>query len=294
MSQSLDGAGWSAWPAPAKLNLFLRVLGRRPDGYHGLQTVFQLLDWGDTVHLRPRSDGLVRRVGPAPAYAPAEPDDLVVRAAHLLRKAANSAQGADIFVEKRIPCGGGFGGGSSDAATVLVALNRLWGTGLDAPSLARLGLQLGADVPVFVHGQNAWAEGVGEQLTPLLLPAAWYLLVDPGVGVATAQLFQAPELTRAAKAATMTGFLSGTDVGNAFEPVVRRREPRVDAVLQALSQHGQACLTGTGSGCFMRFATRDAAQRVQASLSPGLQAWLVAGAGHSPLLDAIAAVPNHH
>jgi len=171
--------GWSAWPAPAKLNLFLQITGRRADGYHLLQTVFRLLAWGDTVRLRLRDDGQVRRIGES-VPGVAEADDLLVRAAELLQSEANIGQGVDIGIEKRIPAGGGFGGGSSDAATVLVALNHLWGADLDTATLGALGARLGADVPVFVRGENAWAEGVGEVLTPLQLPEAWFLLVDPG------------------------------------------------------------------------------------------------------------------
>ena len=281
---------WSAWPAPAKLNLFLRVTGRRTDGYHSLQTVFRLLDWGDTVHLRPRDDGRIVRQGADLAAVP-ESLDLSLRAAELLRNSSKSSLGADIRVEKRIPAGRGFGGGSSDAATVLVALDRLWGLDSGCQALASLGEALGADVPVFVHGRNAWAEGVGERLTPMALPAAWYLLVDPGVHAATAALFQAPGLTRDASAATMADFASSVPLGNAFEPVLRRLEPAVEAVFQALSRVGTPRLTGTGSGCFVEFAERGPAEAALAGLPPGLDAWLVAGAARSPLLDALAAWP---
>ncbi|WP_026802297.1 4-(cytidine 5'-diphospho)-2-C-methyl-D-erythritol kinase [Arenimonas oryziterrae] len=288
---TVDPEGWSRWPAPAKLNLFLRILGRRPDGYHRLQTVFQLLDWGDAVRLRVRPDGLISRA-PGSDYGVAEADDLVVRAAKLLRSVSKCSQGADISVEKVIPTGGGFGGGSSDAATVLVALNHLWRTGLDGEALAALGLQLGADVPVFVRGNNAWAEGVGEVLTPIVLPAAWYLLVDAGVSVPTGDLFQAPELTRDAAPATIVDFVSGAALGNAFEPVLRRLEPRIDRVLTVLSQHGQACLTGTGGGCFLRLDTQAAADAVQSQLPDGLRSWVVAGAQVSPLHRCLAAFGN--
>jgi 4-diphosphocytidyl-2-C-methyl-D-erythritol kinase len=277
--------GWSAWPAPAKLNLFLHITGRRPDGYHLLQSVFRILDWGDTVHLRVRPDGAIRRVG-ASVPGVAEADDLLVRAANLLKEEANCAQGADISVEKRIPAGGGFGGGSSDAATVLVVLNRLWGTGLPVERLAALGLRLGADVPVFVRGHNAWAEGVGEQLTPIALPPAWYVLADPGVHVPTAALFQAPDLTRNAPPAKMSDFVSGHLLGNAFEPVLRRREPAIEAVFQALARIGTPRLTGSGSGCFVEFAQRTQAEAALAELS-GLRAWLAPGAARSPLQDAL-------
>jgi 4-diphosphocytidyl-2-C-methyl-D-erythritol kinase len=283
-----DLGGWSDWPAPAKLNLFLRIVGRRPDGYHRLQTVFQLLDWGDTVRLRLRDDGQVRRAG-APGYGVAEADDLVVRAAKLLQKEANIGQGADIEVIKRIPLGGGFGGGSSDAATVLVALNHLWRAGLDEDRLAALGLRLGADVPVFVRGRSAWAEGVGEELTPLALPPAAYLLVDPGVSVPTAELFQTPDLTRDAAPATIADFVSGSELGNAFEPVLRRRSEAVEAALQALSQLGPAALTGTGGGCFARFGARADAEAALSRLPPGLRGWVAEGVAVSPLHRALPA-----
>ena len=280
------GEGWSAWPAPAKINLFLRILGRRADGYHQLQTVFQLLDWGDTVSLRVRGDGRITRVGGSDYGVLAE-EDLVVRAANLLKKYANRGQGVDISVEKRIPTGGGFGGGSSDAATVLVALNHLWGTGLDEEALATMGLALGADVPVFVRGRSAWAEGVGEALVPIDLPQAWYLLVDSGVSVPTRDLFQTPELTRDAAPATIADFVSGAALGNAFEPVLRRLDARVDRVFEALSQHGKACLTGTGGGCFMHFNTQLAAESAQSQLPAGLRSWVAAGVSESPLQQVL-------
>lgn len=279
-------AGGPWFPAPAKLNLFLHITGRRADGYHELQSVFRLLDWGDRVQLQVREDGQVRRVGPS-VPGVAEADDLAVRAAVLLKNHANVAQGVDIAVEKHIPAGGGFGGGSSDAATVLVALNALWKTGLDEDALAGLGLQLGADVPVFVRGRNAWAEGVGEQLTPLVLPPAWYVIADPGVHVPTAALFASPDLTRDAPVAKIADFASGSLLGNAFEPVLRRREPAVEAVLIALDRIGRARLTGSGSGCFVEFATRAAAEQGLARLPKELRAWVAAGVERSPLLDVL-------
>ncbi|HNV78403.1 MAG TPA: 4-(cytidine 5'-diphospho)-2-C-methyl-D-erythritol kinase [Thermomonas sp.] len=283
--------GWSRWPAPAKLNLFLRITGRRPDGYHALQTAFRLLDWGDVIHLRRRTDGVIVRVG-AGADGVAEADDLMVRAAKLLRKETNCRQGADIGIEKNIPTGGGFGGGSSDAATVLVVLDRLWNLALGVDRLAALGLQLGADVPVFVRGHNAWAEGVGEVLTAIELPPAWYVVASPGVHAATAALFQAPDLTRNAAPAKITGFLSGTSpsgavLDNAFEPVLRRREPAVEALFAQLASIGTPRLTGSGSGCFVEFAQRESAEAALASLPPGIHAWLARGAERSPLLDAV-------
>ena len=291
--------GWSAWPAPAKLNLFLHITGRRPDGYHTLQTVFRLLDWGDTLRIRARDDGRIIRHGQSAAGV-SEAEDLAVRAAKILQSVSNCQQGADIVVEKRIPAGGGFGGGSSDAATVLVALDALWGLDLGVERLAELGLQLGADVPVFVRGDNAWAEGVGELLTPIALPDAWYLLVDPGVHVPTATLFQTPDLTRDSAPATISDFVSGTvlgngaPMGNAFEPVLRRREPAIEAAFAAMAQAcgSRGCrprLTGSGSGCFVEFANRESAEAALAGLPPGLTAWVAAGAAVSPLravLDA--------
>lgn len=279
---------WTAWPAPAKLNLFLRITGRRNDGYHQLQTVFRLLDWGDTIHLRTRPDGAIARVGTSVAGVPVS-EDLAVRAAKILQDRTKCIKGADIRIEKRIPAGGGFGGGSSDAATVLVALNHLWGTGLDADALAQLGLQLGADVPVFVRGHNAWAEGVGEALTPVDLPAAGYLLLDPGVHAPTAALFAAPELTRDSAPTTMRAFVSGPPLGNAFEPVLRAREPAVEAAFATLAQVGTPQLTGSGSGCFVAFATRAQAQAALDRLPRGTRAWVAEGAARSPLLEALEA-----
>jgi len=279
--------GWSAWPAPAKLNLFLRITGRRPDGYHLLQTVFQLLDWGDTVELRPRDDGRLVRAGGDTASLP-EAEDLLLRAARALQAASGTTRGADLRVTKRIPAGGGMGGGSSDAASVLVGLDALWGTGLSTGALASIGLGLGADVPVFVHGRNAWAEGIGEVLVPIDLAPAWYLVVDPGVGAPTGALFQAPDLTRDAAPATMPDFVSGLPLGNAFEPVLRRLQPAVDAALIALARFGVPQLTGSGSACFLRFDSAQAADAVRQRLPGGLRAWTCAGAGRSPLLDALA------
>ena len=282
---------WTVWPAPAKLNLFLHITGRRPDGYHTLQTVFRLLEWGDTIRLRVGAGRDIRRVG-ASAAGVAEADDLAVRAAKMLQAAADVSRSAEIVVEKRIPTGGGFGGGSSDAATVLVALNRLWGLDWPAARLAELGLRLGADVPVFIHGRNAWAEGVGERLVPIDLPPAWYVVAEPGVHCPTGVLFASPDLTRDSPPLKMADFVAGGDsrgdrFGNAFEPVLRAREPAVEAALAALSQVGRARLTGSGSGCFVEFATRESAQAALDRLPPALRCRLVAGAAVSPLHRAL-------
>ena len=287
-----EGGGWSRWPAPAKLNLFLQVTGRRPDGYHVLQTVFRLLDWGDWIGLRPRPDGVIRRQGGS-APGVAEDDDLTIRAARLLQSAGNVGEGADISIEKSIPAGAGLGGGSSDAATVLVALNALWGCALEPATLARLGLRLGADVPVFVHGRNAWAEGVGERLAAIALPPAWYVLVDPGVHAGTGELFQAPDLTRDAAPATIADFVSGAVFGNAFEPVLRRREPAVETAFAMLAEVGIPRLTGSGSGCFVEFDDRTVAvaalDLLSRRLPQGMRAWMAAGASRSPLHAALDA-----
>lgn len=287
MSRFPAADGWSAWPAPAKLNLFLQITGRRADGYHELQSVFRLLDWGDTVYLRPRADGRICRLGESIAGL-AEADDLMVRAAISLKNSAKCSKGVDIGIEKRIPTGGGFGGGSSDAATVLRVLDRLWGTNLGEEHLAQLGLSLGADVPVFVRGENAWAEGIGEQLSPMALAPAWYLLVDPGVHVPTAALFAASDLTRNAAPAKISDFVSGQVSGNVFEPVLRRREPAIQAVFEQLASVGTPRLTGSGSGCFVEFATRERAEAALREMT-GLRAWLAAGAARSPLLQSLEA-----
>ncbi len=279
-----------AWPAPAKLNLFLHVTGRRPDGYHSLQTVFQLLDYCDELFIEPTGDGAIRRPeGPANV---APEDDLAVRAARLLQQASGCRAGAEIRISKRIPAGGGLGGGSSDAATVLVALNRAWGLDWSAGQLAGLGLQLGADVPVFVHGRSAWAEGVGERLAPVDLPPAWYAVVCPGCAVSTAAVFSAPELTRDTSETTINGFLSGGG-RNDCEPVVRHRYPAVAAALDWLSGRaagGVARLTGTGGCVFARFETAAAAQAALHGLPTGWTGFAARGLAESPLLGRLAAV----
>ena len=277
---------WSRWPAPAKLNLFLRITGRCPDGYHELQTVFRLLDWGDEVRLRVRDDGIVRRVTDV-LGVPAE-DDLLVRAARLLQQQAGTAVGADIAIDKRIPMGGGLGGGSSDAATVLVALNLLWRTELDEDALAELGRQLGADVPVFVRGRSAWAEGVGERLSPIALPRRWYVVLDPHEQVPTAALFQAPELTRNAARATISSFVSGETTENAFEPVARARHARVAAALDWLGGFGQARLSGSGGCVFLETASRNQARRIARQCPAAFTAQVAAGVDVSPLHATLA------
>ena len=277
------------WPAPAKLNLFLHILGRRPDGYHELQTCFQFVDLSDEITLEVRTDGTIRRS--ADIAGVAEDADLCVRAARTLQAAAGCTLGADIGVLKRIPMGGGLGGGSSDAATCLVALNRLWQLHWPIDDLAALGLKLGADVPVFVRGRAAWAEGIGERLTPLYPPLAPvetnYLILKPNIGVSTAEVFQDPELTRNSAPITIHGFLASGG-RNDCVAVVRRRYPEVARALDWLSGFGPARLTGTGACVFLACETSVRGREILGMLPPGLDAFLVRGLNDSPLLARLA------
>lgn len=288
-----DTAISRAWPAPAKLNLFLHITGRRSDGYHTLQTAFQFLDHGDLLDFRVTDDGhITRPIGPANIAAD---EDLVVRAAQRLRKVAGIRAGAEIHLHKRLPVQAGLGGGSSDAATTLTALNRLWGAGLSVNQLAGLGLELGADVPVFVRGQAAWAEGVGEQLSPLDdLPEPWFLVLQPASEVSTRELFQAPELTRNSLPITIAGFRAGLG-RNDFEPVVRSRYPEVATALDWLTEQGsgsRARLTGSGACVFAEFPREADAQAAKARLPRGWQAFIAHGCNRSPLWRRLAAEPE--
>lgn len=275
----------TGWPAPAKINLFLHICGRRADGYHLLQTVFQFVELYDSLYFIPRTDGLINRIEALPGVAPER--DLAVRAARLLQAHTGVGLGADIAIEKRIPLGGGLGGGSSDAATTLWALNCLWGLGLDVDTLAGLGLSLGADVPVFVRGHAAWAEGVGERLTPIELPAPWFLLVVPPVAMSTAEVFADPGLTRDCAALTIGGFLSGDHAVNVFEPVVRRRSREVAAALDWLGAHAPARMSGTGSSVFAPFDSHDQAAELLLHLPVGWRGFVCRGLNRSPLLDRV-------
>ena len=276
--------GETQWPAPAKLNLFLHVTGRRPDGYHELQTVFQLIDLCDTVEIRVGDDGRIERPsGPVGV----DPDsDLTVRAAKALQAATGCLMGASIRITKRIPMGGGLGGGSSDAATVLLALNHLWHCGLSVDELARLGLPLGADVPVFVRGSSAWAEGVGERLEPVELPERWYVVIHPGVAVPTKDVFQSPELTRNTPVITIRAFFGpGGSAGsrNDCEPVVRALYPEVADALSWLAKFAPARLTGTGSCIFAAFGSAIEAERVAARAPDRWRAFVARGLNVSPV-----------
>jgi 4-diphosphocytidyl-2-C-methyl-D-erythritol kinase len=253
-------------PAPAKLNLFLHVTGRRPDGYHLLQTVFQLLDHGDLLHFEMRDDGEIRRRTEVPGVP--EESDLVVRAARILKSAASRhgdtrSLGANIAIEKKLPMGGGLGGGSSDAATTLIALNHLWQTGLTRAELMALGLQLGADVPFFLFGQNAFAEGIGERLEPVVTPDCWYLVIEPGVSAPTASIFSSPELTRDSKPVRITDFSkASTGYGkNDLQIVAAKLFPPIAEALEWLRPYGEARMTGSGACVFCAFGEEHEADR---------------------------------
>ena len=286
----MSAADTSVWPAPAKLNLFLHILGRRPDGYHELQSCFQFVDLHDEVTLRVREDGIIRRMADIPGVS--EESDLCLRAARALQAASGSNLGADIGLRKRIPIGGGLGGGSSDAATCLVALNQLWGLELTQQELAAIGLKLGADVPVFIYGRAAWAEGVGERLTLLYPPLAPleanYLILKPNVFVGTAAVFQDPELTRNSSPITIHGFLASGGRNDCWN-VVRRRYPEVAQAFDWLSQYGTARLTGTGACVFLAMESMERGREIMRGLPATFEAYLVRGLNDSPLLERLAA-----
>ena len=278
------------YPAPAKLNLFLHVVGRRRDGYHLLQSVFTLIDLCDRVRLRLRPDGVVNRVNDVPGVAPDQ--DLAVRAALLLQEASGATDGVDIELEKRIPMGGGLGGGSSDAATVLVALNRLWRTGFDREALAELGAGLGADVPFFVFGRPAWAEGIGDRLRPVEVPHRWYLVLTPPVSVPTRDVYTAAELTRNTEPLKMEDFSAhqltysaSEGFRNDLEAVVTARYPQVREHLEWLRKHADARMTGSGGCVFAVFESREAAQRVLDRLPAPMTGFIAQGLTHHPLLE---------
>ncbi len=268
------------YPAPAKLNLFLHVVGRRADGYHLLQSAFRLIDLSDRLRFERRSDGLVRRASNIEGVA--ENEDLSVRAARLLQAEIGGRCGVSIHLEKRLPMGGGLGGGSSDAATVLVALNHLWGGGFSRERLQALGLRLGADVPFFIFGRNAFVEGIGEVLQPLSLAAGWYLVIAPGVAVATAEIFADPKLTRNTKAIKMADF-SAAWGQNDLQAVVRERYSAVGEVLDWLGQYGQARMTGSGACVFAEFATEAQARRVAEKVPARWRGWVAKGLDRHPL-----------
>lgn len=273
--------GWGVrWSAPAKLNLMLRIIGRQEDGYHLLQTVFQIIDMADELVFSRANDGQVRLK--KAIFGVQEEDDLTVRAANLLKQETGYQGGVCIDVEKNLPMGGGLGGGSSDAATVLVVLNQLWQLGLTEQRLIELGLSLGADVPIFIKGASAWAEGVGEKLTLIDLPNAWFVVVKPQCHVDTGKIFSASDLTRDSKSITMENFNSG-DNKNDCLPVVKKQYIEVDQALNELGQYGQARLTGTGACIFMQFSHRQSAQDVYDNLVLDREVYIAQGLATSPL-----------
>lgn len=271
------------FPAPGKLNLFLHVLGRRADGYHLLQTVFRLIDRCDRVGVAVRGDGRILRHDPLPGVP--EQEDLCVRAAWLLRERCGTALGADLALQKILPIGGGLGGGSSDAATTLIVLNRLWNAGLARAELQALAARLGADVPVFVFGESALGEGIGERLTALSLPAAWYLVLVPPVALSTKEVFGDNALTRNAKELKIPPFFSGLGT-NMLEPVALRRRPEIAAHLQWLRQRRpQARMTGSGACVFAEFATEAEARAVLGELPATMSGFVAQGLPRHPLRD---------
>lgn len=275
-------------PAPAKLNLFLLVTGRRADGYHTLQTLFRFIDRADRLIFRRRSDARIRRVTALPGVE--EHQDLTVRAALLLQQSTGCDLGVDIEIDKSLPMGGGLGGGSSDAATTLIALNRLWNLRLSRAQLLPLGLQLGADVPVFLFGRNAFGQGIGEVLERVELGPAWYLVLVPPVAVSTPVVFADPELTRNSTPVTIRAFSEGCDAPevmgrNDLEAVVCRRYPMVADQLRWLRRHGPAGLTGTGACVFSRFDSEAAAQSVLEQLPQDMRGFVARGLSEHPLVD---------
>lgn len=278
------------WPSPAKLNLFLYITGQRADGYHTLQTLFQFLDYGDTLTIVPRQDGQLRLLTPVDGVPNEE--NLIIRAARLLMKTAADTQrlpegsGADISIDKRLPMGGGLGGGSSNAATVLVALNHLWQCGLSEDELATIGLTLGADVPVFVRGHAAFAEGVGEVLTPVEVAEKWYLVAHPGVSIPTPVIFRDPELPRNTPVRSIETLLN-CEFGNDCEVIARKRFREVDDVLSWLLEYAPSRLTGTGACVFAEFDTELTARQVLEQAPEWLQGFVAKGVNLSPLKQAL-------
>ncbi len=271
------------FPAPGKLNLLLHVLGRRADGMHELQTVFRLVERDDRVGIQVRGDGAIRRHDPLPGVA--EADDLCVRAARLLQAESGAAQGADLALDKRLPIGGGMGGGSSDAATTLLVLNRLWGLDWPRERLLGLALRLGADVPFFVFGENALGEGVGERLAALELPAAWYLVLVPPVALSTREVFSDNALTRNTKRLKIPPFFSGLG-GNDLEPVAVKRSPEIAAHLAWLrARRPQARMTGSGACVFAEFASQAEAQGVLGELPGTMRGFVTRGLERHPLFE---------
>jgi 4-diphosphocytidyl-2-C-methyl-D-erythritol kinase len=276
----------SRWPAPAKLNLFLHITRQREDGYHELQTAFQFLDYSDELTFEVTEDADIELMTPMDGVA--EEDNLIIRAAKLLQHTAQTPQGVRIELLKRLPMGGGVGGGSSDAATTLVALNALWQCELSTPQLAQLGLSLGADVPIFVAGYAAWAEGVGETLTPINPAEPWYAVIKPNCHVSTKEIFSDVELTRDCEPITISRFLSG-EGSNVCEPIVKKHYNEVAKALDWLAQYAPPRMTGTGACVFAAFDTQAEAERVIKELPSNWQGFVAKGCNRSPLMECLSA-----
>ena len=273
------------WLAPAKINLFLHITGRRPDGLHNLQTVFQFIDLCDQLSFEVRKDGdILRSTAVSDVH---EAEDLCIRAAQLLQRTAGISAGVNITLSKEIPIGGGLGGASSDAATTLHALNCLWDAGMNTEQLMHLGQSLGADIPIFIAGHAAWAEGIGEQLTPMELPQPWYLIADTGVHVSTREMFADSQLTRNSPQLTICPPEPGV-LGNIFEPLVRRRYPEIDKVFDWLGEHSMPFLTGTGGCVVAPFEERESALAVQAQAPPEVSIYVAKGKNISPLREQLS------
>ncbi len=270
----------TAWPAPAKINLFLHITGQRDDSYHLLQTAFQFLDYGDVLQFGVHDNPSISLSTAIDGVD--DEDNLIIRAARALQASANIQQGVNITIEKRLPIGGGLGGGSSNAATTLLALNQLWQCHLSKTELAQLGLTLGADVPIFLHGEAAWAEGVGEQLSPISPPEPWYAVIAPDCHVSTAEVFSSQELTRDCEPITISRFLSG-EGRNICEDVVTKLYPQVSEALSWLGQYGKARMTGTGACIFASFDSRAQAQQVITAIPAHWQGFVAKGCNCSPL-----------
>jgi 4-diphosphocytidyl-2-C-methyl-D-erythritol kinase len=268
--------------SPAKLTLMLHITGHRDDGYHLLQTVFQFIDLTDRMEFSTTNDSSISR-GPGASSIP-ETEDISIRAATVLQQRFELRQGVRISIEKRIPVGGGLGGGSSNAATTLLALNQLWGLGLERSELATIGLSLGADVPVFVMGEAAWATGIGEQLTPISLIEPWYVVIDPGVRVSTAEIFKAKELTRDCDAITIRAFLRGSGT-NVCEKVACALYPEIQQTIDWLSQYGVAKMSGTGACVFAAFDSLEQAEGVKSRAAEYWESFVVKAMNRNPVIE---------
>ncbi|MGZ8191382.1 MAG: 4-(cytidine 5'-diphospho)-2-C-methyl-D-erythritol kinase [Methylococcaceae bacterium] len=283
-TQHIKSAWDEIWPAPAKLNLMLRIIGQRSDGYHLLQTVFQFIDLCDWIKFHPVDDGRVSLQKTIPGVA--ETDDLTIRAANLLKIETGCKLGVCIEVEKNLPMGGGLGGGSSDAATTLVVMNKLWNLQLSSEKLMELGLKLGADVPIFIYGYSSWAEGVGEKLKKIIIPEHWVVIIHPDCHVDTREIFLAKELTRNSKSITIADFIAGQHQNDCLD-VVCHRYPSVKNAFDDLAQFSKPKLTGTGACVFAEFASQEAALRAYLSLKSKWQVYIASGKNESPLFSRL-------